>query len=104
MSVINPRNYGIDFYSDILFTPRHRSAQSGAGGTFSCSQPQGMALCPHPPEGSHRPAAHGYGVNRSQAHMEYELQMSKEMIQPLYVEIGYMNRIASLTSCSSWWR
>ena len=23
--------------------------------------------------------------------MEYELQMSKEMIQPLYVEIGYMN-------------
>ena len=32
-----------------------------------------------------------YGVNRSQAHMEYELQMSKEMIQPLYVEIGYMN-------------
>lgn len=51
VSVINPRNYGIDFYSDILFTTQAQE----------------------------------------QAHMEYELQVSKEMIQPLYVEIGYMN-------------
>ena len=92
VSVINPRNYGIDFYSDILFTTQAQErahpdrvarfrAASLAGWRYALAHPQeAIALL-----------RKEYGVNRSQAHMEYELQVSKEMIQPLYVEIGYMN-------------
>ncbi|MEG0009080.1 MAG: ABC transporter substrate-binding protein [Aeromonas sp.] len=92
VSVINPRNYGIDFYSDILFTTQAEDqlnpdrvarfrAASLKGWRYALSHPaEAIALL-----------RREYGVQRSQAHMEYELQMSKEMIQPLYVEIGYMN-------------
>jgi diguanylate cyclase (GGDEF)-like protein len=92
VSIINPRNYGIDFYSDILFTTQAQEridparverfrAASLKGWRYALSHPaEAIALL-----------RKEYGVNRSQAHMEYELQMSKEMIQPLYVEIGYMN-------------
>ncbi|MBV7470580.1 GGDEF domain-containing protein [Aeromonas sp. sif0611] len=92
VSVINPRNYGIDFYSDILFTTQdeeHTNPDRVARFRAASLKGWRYALA-HPAEAIDL-LRKEYGVNRSQAHMEYELQMSKEMIQPLYVEIGYMN-------------
>lgn len=92
VSIINPRNYGIDFYSDILFTTQ---AQEQANPTrverFRAASLKGWRYALSHPDEAIALLRKEYGVNRSQAHMEYELQMSKEMIQPLYVEIGYMN-------------
>lgn len=92
VSVINPRNYGIDFYSDILFTTQneeHTNPERVAKFRAASLKGWRYALA-HPTEAIDL-LRKEYAVNRSQAHMEYELQMSKEMIQPLYVEIGYMN-------------
>ena len=89
VSVINPRNYGIDFYSDIPSPPRHRSGSIRERVAFSCSQPFKGWRYALTTRGAYRPVGcTEHGVNRSQAHMEYELQMSKEMIQPLYVRSG----------------
>ena len=92
VSVINPRNYGIDFYSDILFTTQNEERTNPERvAKFRAASLKGWRYAlAHPTEAIDL-LRKEYGVNRSQAHMEYELQMSKEMIQPLYVEIGYMN-------------
>ena len=92
VSVINPRNYGIDFYSDILFTTQNEERTNPERvAKFRAASLKGWRYAlAHPTEAIDL-LRKEYAVNRSQAHMEYELQMSKEMIQPLYVEIGYMN-------------
>jgi diguanylate cyclase (GGDEF)-like protein len=92
VSIINPRNYGIDFYSDILFTTQaQEQANPGRVERFRAASLKGWRYALSHPAEAIALLRQEYGVNRSQAHMEYELQMSKEMIQPLYVEIGYMN-------------
>ncbi|GJA17531.1 GGDEF domain-containing protein [Aeromonas caviae] len=92
VSVINPRNYGIDFYSDILFTTQAQERLNPERvARFRAASLKGWRYALTHPEEAIALLRTEYGVNRSQAHMEYELQMSKEMIQPLYVEIGYMN-------------
>ncbi|VXA79677.1 MULTISPECIES: GGDEF domain-containing protein [Aeromonas] len=92
VSVINPRNYGIDFYSDILFTTQaQEQAHPGRVERFRTASLEGWRYALAHPQEAIALLRKEYGVNRSQAHMEYELQVSKEMIQPLYVEIGYMN-------------
>lgn len=92
VSVINPRNYGIDFYSDILFTTQtQEQLNPDRVARFRAASLKGWRYALAHPEEAITLLRTEYGVNRSQAHMEYELQMSKEMIQPLYVEIGYMN-------------
>ena len=92
VSIINPRNYGIDFYSDILFTTQaQEQANPARVERFRAASLKGWRYALSHPEEAIALLRKEYGVNRSQAHMEYELQMSKEMIQPLYVEIGYMN-------------
>ena len=92
VSVTNPRNYGIDFYSDILFTTQNEERTNPERvAKFRAASLKGWRYAlAHPTEAIDL-LRKEYAVNRSQAHMEYELQMSKEMIQPLYVEIGYMN-------------
>ncbi|WP_434662844.1 ABC transporter substrate-binding protein [Aeromonas sp. NJAU223] len=92
VSVINPRNYGIDFYSDILFTTQAQErANPDRVERFRAASLKGWRYALSHPQEAIALLRHEYGVHRSQAHMEFELQMSKEMIQPLYVEIGYMN-------------
>lgn len=92
VSIINPRNYGIDFYSDILFTTQaQEQANPERVARFRAASLKGWRYALTHPEEAIALLRQEYGVKRSQAHMEYELQMSKEMIQPLYVEIGYMN-------------
>lgn len=92
VSIINPRNYGIDFYSDILFTTQaEERANPDRVARFRAASLKGWRYALAHPAEAIALLRKEYGVNRSQPHMEYELQMSKEMIQPLYVEIGYMN-------------
>lgn len=92
VSIINPRNYGIDFYSDILFTTQaEERANPDRVARFRAASLKGWRYALAHPAEAIALLRKEYGVNRSHPHMEYELQMSKEMIQPLYVEIGYMN-------------
>ncbi|WP_310596917.1 ABC transporter substrate-binding protein [Aeromonas aquatica] len=92
ISIINPRNYGVDFYSDILFTTQaEEQANPERVERFRAASLKGWRYALSHPAEAISLLRREYGVQRSQAHLEYELQMSKEMIQPLYVEIGYMN-------------
>ncbi|MFM4717831.1 ABC transporter substrate-binding protein [Aeromonas bivalvium] len=92
VSVISPRNYGVDFYSDILFTTQANQAKHpDRVERFRAASLRGWQYALAHPQEAISLLREQYGVNRTQAHMEYELQVSKEMIQPLYVEIGYMN-------------
>lgn len=92
VSVISPRNYGVDFYSDMLFTTQANQAEHpDRVERFRAASLRGWQYALAHPQEAITLLRDQYGLTRSQAHMEYELQVSKEMIQPLYVEIGYMN-------------
>ena len=84
VSVINPATTASIFYSDILFTTQDEEHTNPIGwrGFGPRASRGGATPSPTRPRPSDL-LRKEYGVNRSQAHMEYELQMSKEMIQPL---------------------
>ncbi|MET0067417.1 MAG: EAL domain-containing protein [Candidatus Thiodiazotropha sp.] len=90
---IKPRDYGIDFYGDVLVTREQEIQQhpqrverflraSLKGWTYALDHAQEMVdliLQKYDTQGM------------SRAHLLYEAKASRELIEPLLVEIGYMN-------------
>ena len=88
-----PRLYGVDFYGDILATTekeiennpdrvsRFREATLN-GWAYALSHPEEMVDLIHKKYNTQ-------GMSR--AHLLYEAQASRELIQPLLVQIGHMN-------------
>ena len=91
-SVLSPGTYGIDFYSDILFTteaevedhPQRVAAFRRAtlkGWRYAMDHPQEIIDL----------LVSKYQVSKSRAHLEFEARAMRGLILPDLVEIGHMN-------------
>lgn len=91
-TVLNPRNYGVDFYSDILFTseeeiknhPQRVKAFRQAsleGWNYAMNhQPEMIDLI-----------LKEYTTKKTKAHLEFEAKIIKSLMYPDIVDIGHMN-------------
>lgn len=91
-TLLQPRNYGVDFYSDMLFTsedelkehPERVKAFLNAsieGWKYALAHPQEIIAL----------LQNQYKVPKSKEHLEYEAKMVAELILPKVVEIGHIN-------------
>ncbi|MFF7065661.1 ABC transporter substrate-binding protein [Pseudomonas sp. NPDC008258] len=91
-NVISPVTYGIDFYSDILFTtqaeidehPQRVEALRRAtlrGWRYAMDNPQEIINL----------LLDEYSVEKSRAHLEFEAQAMRPLVQSDLIEIGHMN-------------
>ncbi|MDO8992197.1 ABC transporter substrate-binding protein [Daejeonella sp.] len=95
VSIINPINYGIDFYGDLLFTTvKMANSQPGTVEKFNEASLKGWQYAmDHPEEITEYilelPGVKSRGISREQ--LLYEAKEMKELILPELVEIGHMN-------------
>ncbi|PVZ72250.1 GGDEF domain-containing protein [Pelagibaculum spongiae] len=90
--VINPRNFGIDFYSDYLFTSKQfLRSQPDIVARFREASIKGWRYALDHPEETVQWIITNYPVEKSLEHMRYELKMAAEFISSDLVEIGYIN-------------
>ncbi|MGE4297681.1 MAG: ABC transporter substrate-binding protein [Desulfovibrionaceae bacterium] len=91
-TVIRPATYGIDFYSDCLFTTEqtllHRPDMVKA---FLEASLKGWRQAMAHPKQAIDLILTEYGSRKSRAHLEYEAQRMRELMLPDLVEIGHMN-------------
>ena len=91
-TVLNPRNYGVDFYSDILFTSEQEIKQhpervkafreaSLAGWRYAMDHPQEIIEL----------LINKYHVTKPRAHLEFEAEAMQSLILPDLMELGHMN-------------
>lgn len=91
-TVINPRNYRVDFYSDVLFThedelrknPRRVEAMRRA--TL-----RGWRYAMDHVEETIDLLVNRYGVRKSREHLRFEAEAMRGLMMPDLVEIGHMN-------------
>lgn len=91
-NIINPRNYGIDFYSDILVT--HQDTVNNKPelvAKFRQASIEGWHYALTHPEESLQLMHNAYPVLKTRDHSRYELNRVHEMILPTFVEMGHMN-------------
>lgn len=91
-NIINPRDYGIDFYSDILFTTeRELAINPKRVARFKRATIRGWEYAlAHPEEIIHL-IHDDYDSNKSMNHMRFEALSVQGLIMPELVEIGYIN-------------
>jgi diguanylate cyclase (GGDEF)-like protein len=91
-TVINPSTYGIDFYSDILFTTedeiKHHPERVEA---FRRATLKGWRYAMDHPEEIIDLLLNQYHVPKSRDHLEFEAKSMRPLILPDIVEIGHMN-------------
>lgn len=90
--VINPSDYGIDFYSDILFTNRNLANQypEVVEGFLQASLKGWQYAFDNPEEAAYE--AIELGSNRTVEHLLYEAAKMKELAIPDIVELGHMSK------------
>ena len=92
--IINPRHYGIDFYSDLLITNHSRvDKKPDQVRRFHESSLKGWLYALNHPEEALDILESNYPVKKNRAHSRYELNRVREMVLPDFVEIGHINPI-----------
>jgi diguanylate cyclase (GGDEF)-like protein/PAS domain S-box-containing protein len=91
-TVLNPRNYGIDFYSDILFTSedelkRHPERVKA----FRQASLEGWYYAMDHPQEIIDLLLNKYKVNKSREHLEFEAEAIRSLIIPDVIDLGHMN-------------
>lgn len=91
-TVLNPRNYGVDFYSDILFTSeqelkRHPKRVKA----FREASLEGWRYAMDHPQEIIDLLINKYHVSKSRAHLEFEVEAMQTLILPDLMEMGHMN-------------
>ncbi|MEH6358151.1 MAG: ABC transporter substrate-binding protein [Pseudomonadales bacterium] len=90
--VINPRDYGVDFYSDVLFSTQSELQNHPQRlAAFRRASLQGWRYALNHPEETIQILVSKYQVHKSLGHLRYESNMVREMIMPELVELGYMS-------------
>ena len=90
--VISPNTYGIDFYSDILFTSEAELQDHPERvEAFRRATLRGWRYAMDNPEEIIDLLLKQYQVKKSRAHLQYEAQAMRSLILPDLVEIGHMN-------------
>lgn len=91
-TIINPSTYGIDFYSDILFTSeqelQHHPERVEA---FRRATLRGWRYAMDKPEEIIDLLLTKYRVQKSREHLQFEAAAMRPLILPDLVEIGHMN-------------
>lgn len=91
-NIINPRDYGVDFYSDILFTSEDEIRfHPGRAGRFRQATLEGWTYALANPEELIQIIRDKYSSEKSVSHMRYEALSVQSLILPELVEIGYTN-------------
>lgn len=91
-SVINPRKYGVDFYSDILFTSEHEvHAHPKQVEAMRRATLKGWRYAMDHPDEVIELLINKYGVKKSREHLKFEADAMRQLILPDLVQIGHMN-------------
>ena len=90
--VLDPRNYGVDFYSDILFTSEEELRQHPERvRAFTAASLKGWRYAMQHPEEIITLLRQKYDVPKSVEHLRYEAETMRTLILPEVIEIGHMN-------------
>lgn len=91
-TLLNPRTYGVDFYSDILFTTEQEIKEHPERTqAFRDASLQGWNYALAHPKEIIDLLINKYHVEKTPAHLEYEAGLIRTLILPELIEIGHMN-------------
>ncbi len=91
-TIIDPRRYGIDFYSDILFTTEQELRDHPQRVmAFRHATLRGWQYAMQHPGEIIDLLLTKYQVTKTRAHLEYEASSMRGLIMPDLIEIGHMN-------------
>ncbi|MGZ4955174.1 MAG: EAL domain-containing protein, partial [Methylobacter sp.] len=91
-TVLNPRNYGVDFYSDILFTTEDEIKQHPERvKAFRQASLEGWYYAMDHPQEIIDLLLNKYKVNKSRDHLNFEADAIRSLIIPDVIDLGHMN-------------
>jgi|GEM_PF-508076 len=91
-AVISPETYGVDFYSDCLFTTENEiKKHSERVKLFLEASLQGWEYAMDHPEEIIDILLNEYGVKKERDHLKYEADSIRKIMRPEFVQIGHMN-------------
>ncbi|MGZ5007883.1 MAG: EAL domain-containing protein [Methylobacter sp.] len=91
-TVLNPRNYGVDFYSDILFTTEDELKQHpDRVKAFRQASLEGWYYAMDHPQEIIDLLLNKYKVNKSRDHLNFEADAVRSLIIPDLIDLGHMN-------------
>jgi ABC-type nitrate/sulfonate/bicarbonate transport system substrate-binding protein len=91
-TVIDPSTYGIDFYSDVLFTSEQEIDEHPQRvAAFRRATLQGWRYAMDHPDEIIDLLVNKYNVPKSKEHLEFEAKTMRQLIFPDLIEIGTMN-------------
>jgi len=91
-SILNPRSYGVDFYSDILFTTESEIEKHPKRvEAFRQASLKGWQYAFEHPQEIIDLLLTQYNVEKKREHLEFEAEEIKKLVLPNVVEIGHMN-------------
>lgn len=91
-TILNPRNYGVDFYSDILFTTNNEIKQHPKRvRAFLKASLEGWRYAMDHQQEIIDLLLNKYKVTKTRKHLEFEAEAMKSLILPDLIELGHMN-------------
>lgn len=91
-NIINPRDYGVDFYNDVLITTEHRAKHNPEQvKAFRDATLQGWDYALSHIEETVQLIHQRYAPTKTLDHLRYEANTIKELILPELVQLGHMN-------------
>ena len=91
-TVLNPRNYGVDFYSDILFTSEDElKYHPDRVKAFRQASLEGWYYAMDHPQEIIDLLINSYQVDKSRKHLEFEAEAVRSLIVPDVIDLGHMN-------------
>ena len=91
-TVLNPRNYGVDFYSDILFTTEDEiRLYPERVKAFRQASLEGWYYAMNHPHEIIDLLLNKYQVTKSKDHLEFEAEAMQSLIIPDVIDLGHMN-------------
>lgn len=91
-TVLNPRNYGVDFYSDILFTTENELKQHPERvKAFRQASLEGWYYAMDHQQEIIDLLINKYHVEKSRDHLEFEAVEIRSLIMPDIIDLGHMN-------------
>ena len=92
INIIDPGNYGVDFYGDMLFTcERELEQHPGRAERFRRASIEGWAYALENTEEIVDVIVQKYGVEKSRDQLRYEADVIRRMIKPDVVELGKLD-------------
>lgn len=92
INIINPQNYGIDFYGDMLFTSRRElQAHPGRAERFFRASIKGWQYALDHPEDTIRVIQDKFHSKHTVEHLRFEAQETRKLILPEAVPLGMLD-------------